>query len=193
MRLTAVGAAPSAIAFPLEQALAQPVNVEIRRAELNEPATLELLFDAETVTLPEAPVIPTASQWADVGWVKNDAAINAEDGVVSHRDRDPERVVATQRLGLGPALPAVVDSLFFGLDEAEVPEPDCNIKRPDWVETVLFDPSPTDPALMCAGGFEGTLAVRMTNQRPFSIAVASTREPAWGWTNTSDQVHNLLV
>ncbi len=193
VRLTAIGAAPSEIAFPLEQAVAQPVNVEIRRAELTEPATLELLFDTDTVTLPDDPVIATPSQWDDdeESWVQFDATIDVDEGVVSTTSQTPTGWWRPSVWDWS-RLPAVVDALFVGLDEADVPEPGCTTPRPNWVERVEVSDAAVDPAHVCAGGFEGQLAVRLTNRRPFTLAVDSTQAPAWGWTNTADRVHLLL-
>ncbi len=192
VRLTAIGAAPSAIAFPLEQAVAPPVDIEIRGAELTEPATLELLFDTDLVVLPDDPVIATPSQWdEEQGWVQVDATIDVDEGIVSTSSESPDGWWRSSVWDWS-RLPAVIDALFVGLDEAEVAEPGCTTPVPSWVERVEVGGGKVDPAYLCAGGFEGQLAVRMTNRRPFTLGVDSTQAPAWGWTNTRDRVHLLL-
>ena len=132
VRLTAIGTAPSDIAFPLEQAVAPPVDVEIRRAELTEPATLELLFDTELVMLPDDPVIATPSRWdeEEESWVQFDATIDVDEGIVSTSSESPNGWWRPSVWDWS-RLPSVVDALFVGLDEAEVAEPGCTTPVPE--------------------------------------------------------------
>ena len=127
VRLTAVGAAPSAIAFPLEQPVAPAVNVEIRGAELTEPATLEFLFDPDVVDLPDDPIIATSSQWVDIGWLLLDSSIDPDGGVVTTTSMTPNGWWRPSVWDWS-RLPTVVDRAVAGLDDATVPEPGCTTR-----------------------------------------------------------------
>ncbi len=191
VRLTSEGDAPSTIAYPLEQAVAEPVSVEIRKAELTRPATLQLLYNKDQVELPPAPVVAGSSHWVDEDWVQLDAALDIRRGYVSVKSKRPNGWWRPSVWDMD-RLPAVVDSLFVGLD-AEVPKPECAQRTPAWVANVTASQQGTDPAHVCTEGIEGALSVRMVNRRPYSLAVESSRPPAWGWTNTVDQIQNELI
>lgn len=192
VRLTAIGAVPSAIAFPLEQPVAPALNVEIRGAELNDAATLELLFDPDQVDLPGDPLIATASQWVDIEWLLMESSIDADRGVVTTTSVTPNGWWRPSVWDWS-RLPAVVGQATARLDDATVAEPECTTPVPAWVERVELGQASTAPAYLCAGGFRRQLALRMTNHRPFSLAVESSQSPAWGWTGTHNQMHLRLA